>query len=177
MVDIAIGKWYYSKRGHLCRADDRLDDGTYVVTSHYTGNRISVSENEASFFKEAEEPATSPGTAIALQVASKTKNEDFDHLYEKYTNIVPGSIYKVQTTANKKRDDFVKVEGKMRVKKGMMLAKGSTRCKIFCIICGKERDIKVQEAFQVKYCEECKGIQKKKNLKKFLDKKHGKKTK
>ena len=70
-----------------------------------------------------------------------------DHIYQKYPHVIADSIYKTNT------DD-----------------KKQIRCKITCKTCGNERDIKIQDAFQVKLCLDCKGKKKKKETAKFLKK-------
>ena len=172
-MGLEINKWYYSKRGHLCRVDEILDDGNLVVTSHFTGNRLAIPPYQAKFFTPAKKPNTEPGTAIirqAFKVCKDAEGHEFDNLYEKYKNIIPGSIYRVQSTSGPTVEKLVKTEGKLRLKTTKVASKGCTRCKVTCIMCGGERDIKVQDAHIVKYCEQCCKTQKKNNLKKFLAK-------
>ena len=62
---IFIGDWYYSKRGHLCRAETiDLKDNSVTVTNHYTGNLIKITSDQIEYLKVAPEPNTRPGTAM-----------------------------------------------------------------------------------------------------------------
>jgi hypothetical protein len=67
-------------------------------------------------------------------------------------------------------EKLVEDRGKMILKKVKIATHGCTRCLVSCIMCGKDRDIKVQDAHVVKYCKDCCNTQKKNNLKKFLAK-------
>lgn len=164
-----VGSWYLSKRGSLARIDELLEDGEVLVTSHVTGNKIKVPPEQLLFFKPADEPDTEPGTLLLensdSDIVPNTTNK-YSDMYTKYPHVIDGSIYRVKNISNKEKK-FV------RGKKTKI--KGQVRCKIECILCGNERDIKVQDAFQVKYCLDCKNKKKRKNLDKFLKNKKNEK--
>jgi hypothetical protein len=178
---LEVGKWYNTKRNFLCVVDMIKQDGSVTVRSHLTGNYIDITKEQVEFFTEAEEPNTEPGVAL-MGEESKKSNEsgEYDHLYKKYPNIVKGSIYKVQSIASNANHTeelhYVNVNGKKRakIKKQKKTAKGATRCLITCQVdgCNNTRDIKIQDAFQVKTCDDCKNKKKKANLKKFLKRKN-----
>lgn len=166
------GSWYRTKRGNLCRAESLDEDGTVFVTSHFTGNLVPVPREQVLFFTSAEEPDTECGTMLIESKESDKGTEEntsaFSTIYSKYPHVVPGSVYKVKNVASTKDEPFI------RGKKTKI--KGQVRCKIRCQEdgCENERDIKVQDAFQVKKCLDCRSKKKKKDLKKFLDKKSSK---
>jgi hypothetical protein len=113
-----------------------------------------------------------------MQLIKEEKKDNYFELYKKYPHIIPDSVYFVKATGQKGATEVaVKIEGKMRLKKVKSGVKGATRCKIRCQTpgCKNTRDIKVQDAFQVKTCMECKNKKKQENLKEFISKK--KKTK
>lgn len=164
--------WYETKRKCLILLKSRKDDGCVDVISHQTGNTITVPPSQIIHFTPSSDPGTPCGTIITG--AEDTNNGSMldkvnVDLYSKYPHIVQGSIYKVQNISG--TDGTPAWERKMKGKK--INIKGQVRCKITCQEpdCTNERDIKVQDAFQVKKCEECKNKKRKKNLKKFLDKK------
>jgi hypothetical protein len=170
-----VGKWYRSKRGHLCRLELLHQDGSVTVTSHYTAHAIKINSEESQFLTETEPPETPAGTAMQL-IKEEQKDEYFD-MYKKYKHIVPDSIYCVKNIGQKSPTEVsFKVNGKTRVKKVKSGIKGATRCKIHCQTsgCKNTRDIKVQDAFQVTVCVECKTKKKKETLKAFLGKKKAK---
>jgi len=172
---IAIGEWYTTKRGHLCRVEKIDADGSVWVTSHYTGSllRIWPNSNQLECFTRAEDPGTQPGTALVSN-SDINGNGEHDWIYEKYPHVIPDSIYKVKDTSSSKEDmEFKKVDGKIRAKTVKKTKKAATRCRIRCTNegCKNERDIKVQDAFQVKVCDECKAKKRRKNLDKLLAKK------
>jgi hypothetical protein len=162
------GRWYKSKRGYLVYLEELVEDGSVKARSHTTGNIVDVPADQVLYFTLAEDPGTPCGTMLvngeASGSAADVKVQDqYSHVYDKYPHVIEGSVYKVKNVTNTKNEPFV------RGKKTQI--KGQVRCKILCEICGAERDIKVQDAFQVKICLECKSKKRKKNLKEFLDKK------
>ncbi|KKM81525.1 hypothetical protein LCGC14_1328910 [marine sediment metagenome] len=168
------GKWYNTKRNYLCRIDSISQDGTAWVTSHYTGNKMKVPEKQVKFFMIAEEPDTLPGTAVMEAVNTESAQNEYNTLYTKYPNIVQGSIYRVQANVKTKEEiEEFEVDGKKRHKFKKKIAKGSTRCLVICQMegCFNTRDIKIQDAFQVKQCIDCKKKKKKLELTSFLTKK------
>jgi len=167
-MSIDVGKWYHSKRGHLCRAELLHQDGSVTVTSHYTGNKVKLHAEEVKYLKETHEPNTPIGTALQI-INSEEKNEYFD-LYKKYKHVIPGSIYKVQSTNKSVKEKVFKVDGKTRVKTIKTSTASATRCKIKCQTpkCKNTRDIKIQDAWSVKFCEECRKAKKREYLKTFL---------
>ena len=170
MLKLKVGDWYLSKRGALCRVDEIPEEGNIIVTAHYSGSRLKIPREQAEFFKKTSKPTIEPGT-MALNSIPKKKIEDYDSLYEKYPHIIRGSIYNVKSVmANK--EELVVIDGKSRLKKNKV-AKGATRCKIKCETtkCKGTRDIKVQDAFHVHHCDECREVIRKENLKRFLEKK------
>ncbi len=126
----------------------------------------------------------------------------YNHYYTKYPSVIPDSIYKVTNVSNKdmetkeerETDAAMKKARGNRIRAAESLGitekqivkrlsadkkapiKGQIRCKIQCQEnnCNNERDIKIQDAFQVKKCLDCKNKKRKKNLKKFLDKQNKK---
>jgi hypothetical protein len=181
LTKIGVGEWYYTKRGHLCRVEKIDNRGHVFVTSHYTGSLVELypESGQIENFTPAPEPDTLPGTAITMSGSSEDNGKcgQYDKLYEKYPHIVHGSIYKVQKTNALVKEKLVKEDGRHKLKKKKNDARGETRCVIKCQTpgCKNTRDIKVQDAFQVKLCEDCKKKKRKKNLKKFLSKKKAKK--
>ena len=146
-TNLEIGEWYTSKRGHIFRLDDINKDGSVIVTAHTTGNKISIPEEETEYFTITDEPKTAPGTFLASSESKSPKDiKKETNTYEKYPHIIPGSIYKVKNSSPDKKGSF-KLKTSVR---------GATRCKIRCKECGAARDIKVQDAFQVKFCVDCK---------------------
>jgi hypothetical protein len=141
-----------------------------VVTAHYSGSQLTIPKSQAEFFKNAPSPKTKPGSAVCEHTLDDEEN--FEEMYDKYPNIVRGSIYRVKSNVKAPSEKIVKIEGKIRIKTGK-IASGATRCIVTCQSkgCKNQRDIKVQDAFQVKYCEECKRRIRKENLKEFLKKK------
>ena len=179
---IAIGEWYHTKRGHLCRVEKIDADGGVWVTSHYTGNLLNIWPNSGQLeqFLAAPEPDTAPGTAMVTVGSENGGSIEHDWIYEKYPHVIPGSVYKVKDNVKSKDEmEFKKVDGKIRAKTKKKVQKAATRCKIACTTegCNNERDIKVQDAFQVKVCIECKSKKRRKNLDKLLEKKGKKKKK
>jgi hypothetical protein len=169
MVKIKVGHWYLSKKGALCRVDEIPEEGEITVTAHYSGSRIKIPHAQAEFFTETSAPDIGPGMARMSSIPKK-KVENYEALYDKYPHIVKESIYIVKSMVTP-TEQLVKIDGKARLKKNKV-AKGSTRCKIKCQThgCKGTRDIKVQDAFQVKFCDKCKSAKKKDNLEKFLKK-------
>jgi hypothetical protein len=176
-MTIEVGKWYHTKRDFLCLIYILKQDESVIVQSHITGNYIFVPKEQTAFFKKAKKPDTEPGIALMDKKSEKANiSGEYDHLYLKYSNIVAGSIYKVQSTASNAQHteqlEYVNIDGKKRakIKKNKKTAKGATRCLVICQVegCSNTRDIKVQDAFQVKKCDECKKKKRKKDLKKFL---------
>ena len=167
---LMIGEWYYSKRKHLCRIE-KISSNVVEVTSHYTGHLCSIPLEDTKYLEKAPEPDTAPGTAIMETVEEDVKQ--YNSIYEKYPHVVEGSIYKVKNNiGNKDTEQTFKAEGKLRVKIKKGSVKGATRCKINCVACGTERDIKIQDAFQVRFCLECKKkIKKDKKFRELLIKK------
>lgn len=178
---LEVGKWYKTKREQLCRVDTIKQDGYAIVQSHFSGNFTIVPPDQITFFKEAETPDTAPGTVIAPKTEiTKVETEKHESLYDRYPNIVAGSIYKVQATTRPPQaapELIVRDDGKTRIKKKKLEIKGATRCLVKCQNCDNTKDIKVQDAFHVKLCDECKKKNKKKQLNKFLDKQKTKKAK
>jgi len=173
MKQLLEGEWYKSKRGHLFLVDTVHSDGTIMVTSHYTGNAFKLNSDQLPFVKgPVNPPKTAPGTAITENIENQDIN-GFSHIYDKYPHVVPGSVYKVKNTSASDKEEFIKIKGKLRVKKDKSNIKGATRCKIYCqeTGCSNTRDIKVQDAWQVTRCLECNKQKRKAGLKKFLDKK------
>lgn len=183
-IMLQIGEWYKSKRGHLCLIErmkkNRYGDEVVVATSHSTGNLIEIGIDSGQlehFVGPVPAPDTLPGTAIFGSGETKENGEvlgKYTHIYTKYPHVIPDSIYKVKNVGNKKEDEeIVWVNGKPRAKKQKMSIKGAVRCEIQCQIpgCKNTRDIKIQDCFQVKFCVECKGTKRKKELKKFLESK------
>lgn len=173
------GRWYRSKRKCLVLLDELKDDGSVVGISHVTGNKVSVPPEQVIYFTPDEDPGTPCGTILvtgedAENATSTNGGGGSSHfeMYDKYSHIIPGSIYKVQNVSG--TDGIPAWERKRKGKK--ISIKGQVRCKIRCQEpgCNNERDIKVQDAFQVKKCEACRDKKKKKNLEKFLDKKASK---
>lgn len=140
--------------------------------------------------------------------SSNSDVSKYAHNYIKYPHIVPDSIYRVKSTgAAQQHPMMAKINTALQYSKGnekvaaesvglslkemrkiinkysgKMIAKGQVRCLIKCQEpdCTNERDIKIQDVFQVKKCLECKNKKRKKNLDKFLknkDKDTKKKTK
>jgi len=158
---IEIGKWYATKRGFIVQIDDLYEDGQAKVISHRTGNPIVVSVHEISEFTPAENPGTPCGTVIDKDGNEKSRlDSSYGGLYAKYPHIVEGSIYRVQNTNSGVKQ---KIDLKRRARKTTV--KGQVRCKIWCQEpeCKNQRDIKVQDAFQVKKCDSCKKKTKKIN--------------
>jgi len=180
---IIIGEWYHTKRGHLCRIEKIDTDSTVWVTNHYTGNLVNIwpDSDQLEHFVAAPEPDTMAGTAMVTVGGENGGPSEHDWIYEKYPHVIPGSVYKVKDNVKSKEEmEFKKVDGKIRAKTKKKVQKAATRCKIACTTegCDNERDIKVQDAFQVKVCEECKSKKRRKNLDKLLEKKgKGKKKK
>ena len=166
---IAIGDWYYSKRGALCRVEQIKIDGTVTVTSHCTGHVINIPPDQAKYLKSAPEPNTAPGSAL-VKLQANEELIKYSPMYQKYPHIVPNSIYKVCNVGSSNQNNLIKIDGKLRYKSEKSKIRGAIRCKIKCQICGKTRDIKIQDVFQVIICLECKKKKRKKKLKKFLDK-------
>lgn len=178
---LEVGEWYKSKRGYVVFVEDinrkpkSKDTKEYAhVRVHTTGNILYLSEEQVSWFSKTEDPGTPCGTALLQHTESELTSisgksstiSKYDHIYTKYAHVVNGSVYRIQNVAQDKTPTW---EHKRKGKK--LNIKGQVRCKIECQNCGQERDIKVQDAFQVKLCLDCKGKKRKKNLKKFLDKK------
>ena len=165
-----LDKWYLSKRGSLIIVDELIKDGSIKARSHFTGNLIEIPPNQVLYFTPGEDPGTPCGTMLVQGNGDSGINNNVkeitkhNNVYSRYPHVVPDSIYKVKNITSKKEELFVR--GKKKT-----IIKGQVRCKILCEICKAERDIKVQDAFQVKLCLECKNNKRKKNLKKFLDKK------
>lgn len=170
------GKWYKSKRGYSILLWELLEDGSVIAQSHTTGNKVTVPPDQVLYFTLDEDPGTPCGTIMVGGESEGETPEEIakhDSVYAKYPHIIPGSVYKVQNVGVK--DNTPQWERKRKGKKTQI--KGQVRCKIRCQEpgCDNERDIKVQDAFQVKKCEACRDKKKKKNLEKFLDKKKVKK--
>lgn len=159
---LEYGNWYATKRGFIIKVEDLHDDGQAKVISHRTGNPIVVSANEISQFTIVEDPGTPCGTIIGDGGEIKdSMNSSYNGLYIKYPHIVEGSIYRVQSVGSNNNSD----EKAIRKRRGHKTTiKGQVRCKILCQEpgCKNQRDIKVQDAFQVKKCDECKKKSKKK---------------
>ncbi|MCK5614244.1 hypothetical protein KAR91_70920 [Candidatus Pacearchaeota archaeon] len=174
-IDVIPGAWYLSKRNHIAQAIELLESGGIMVLVHTTGNKVEVWPEQIQHFRKTKEPNTPAGTFMLECDENETVNntkeiqiqDQYSHVYRKYSRVIHGSVYKVKNVTNRRNEPFV------RGKKTTI--KGQVRCKINCEICGSERDIKVQDAFQVKLCLECKNKKRKKNLKKFLDKKENNK--
>lgn len=177
---VEVGSWYKSRKGYVVKVIDidihprfKKDKRKYVhARSHETGNVVYLEEEQVSWFVPTEEPKIPEGTQIIpiehlerkhatkAQVV-KQKNES---LYDKYPHIIPGSIYQVENVYGDTDPKWKKKrEGKS------LESKGATRCKIKCD-CGGERDIKVQDAFQVRKCSTCKENMKKEKSKEALQK-------
>lgn len=167
------GRWYKSKRGCIILVDEIRENGDVIAISHVTGNKIAVPPEQVIYFTPTEDPGTPCGTIMVTgedaSGSTSSNGAGYSDLYSKYPHVVPGSIYKVQNVSG--TDGIPTWERKRKGKK--ISIKGQVRCKIICQEpdCKNERDIKVQDAFQVKKCEACRDKKKKKNLKKFLDKK------
>lgn len=168
------GRWYNSKRGSLCLLEELMEDGSAKARSHFTGNLVEVPPNQLLYFTHAEDPGTPCGTMLVQNGENGVNGNSeeiarYSDVYTKYPHVIPGSVYKVQNIGTK--ESMPQWERKRKGKK--VEIKGQVRCKIQCQEpgCSNERDIKVQDAFQVKKCEACRDKKKKKNLKKFLDKK------
>jgi len=182
-MSVEQGQWYNSKRGHLCHVESVNQDGSIVAISHYTGHSIDIPKEQVEFFSEAKAPETACGVAMIdgasdVDTATSAKHNS---MYEKYPHIVPGSIYKMKDNIKSKEDmEFKKIDGKMRAKtiKKDKTKAAATRCVVRCTMegCTNTRDVKVQDVFQVKACEDCKNKKRKKNLDRMLEKK-GKVTK
>jgi len=162
---IVEGEWYKSLRGHLFVVSFVKPDGNVVGVGHMSGNTITIPPEQVAKFTKAEDPGTACGTMVSNEsannaVARVSKN---DNLYAKYPHIIPGTIYQVQNVSSEKLPEW---ERKRQGKK--LEIKGQTRCKIKCIDCGEERDIKIQDAFQVKTCLNCRSAKRKKQLTSFL---------
>ena len=156
---VEANKWYKSKKGALIRVDQVNADGTVIGTSHFTGNIIRVSADEAGFFTPTDAPETAPGMMIVKE--KKENNPINESTYAKYPHIIPGSIYRVKNIQSQEKEATAYVRNKK------ISIHGAIRCKIRCK-CGKERDIKVQDAFQVSRCLDCVKADKKKKLDKML---------
>jgi len=169
MVKLKVGHWYLSKKGYLCRIDEIPEVGDISVTAHYSGTRIKVPIEQAKFFTQTSTPDIRPGMARMTNIPKK-KVENYESLYEKYPHLVRDSIYIVKSMVTP-TEQLVKIDGKARLKKNRV-EKGATRCQIRCQThgCRNTRDIKVQDAFQVKFCDKCKSAKKKDSLEKFLKK-------
>ena len=170
MVKLKVNHWYISLKGAICRIDEIPNEGDILVTAHYSGSRINVPREQTKYFKETKKPDTEPGTVITSKKPNENKLTNNETIYKKYPNIIKDSIYEVQSSV-KPVEQIVKVNGRVTIGK-TKAAKGATRCKVKCQTpgCKGIRDIKVQDAFQVKFCTKCKDTQKKENLKKFLKK-------
>jgi len=178
---LEVGSWYKSKRGFILKIVDiapkqhnKFDKREYAHSiSHGTGNIVFVDEEQVSWFTLTEDPGTPCGTMLVGDQktdehtpAKKQELIKYDDIYSKYPHVVPGSIYKVQNISQEKAPSWE------RKRKGQKLSiKGQVRCKIICGKCKGERDIKVQDAFQVKLCLDCRGKKRKTELNKFLAKK------
>lgn len=168
-----LGKWYRSKRGHLVLLEELVEDGSIIARSHFTGNPVKVPANQVLYFT----PAEDPGTPCGIIMMENKEDEDnspkeiikYNNIYNKYPHIIIGSVYRMQNISTK--DNTPQWERKRKGKK--LQIKGQVRCKIRCQEpgCNNERDIKVQDAFQVRKCESCRDKKKTRNLKKFLNRK------
>lgn len=154
---LQIGSWYTSKMGALCKIDGIHEDGSVDVVSHSTGKKIAVPKEQAEHFTPTNDPKTPVG--LLLMKEEDVKHKDYTKTYEKYPHIIKGSIYCMKDVGAEIKD--------LMIRKQKVTIKGSTRCKILCA-CGKERDIKVQDAFQVNQCEDCRGKKRKIKLQKML---------
>ena len=171
-VKLLIGEWYRSKRGHLFLVENIESNNSIIVTSHYTGNLFKLNNNQLPFVVgPVQAPKTPLGTAITTQPNEQQDDENgFNHIYNKYAHVILDSVYKVKNTGGADKKDFIKIEGKLRSKKRKFSVRGATRCKIACQTegCNNTRDIKVQDAFQVKLWSDCKNKKRKSNLNKFI---------
>ena len=143
-AELIIGNWYTSKRGSLVRLDSVNDTGI-VVTSHMTGRQVLLDNVAAKALTPATKPENPPGTIIIASVMN------VEEVYKKHPQVVPGSIYNLSRGCGIANDVIT-----------------GTRCKIKCL-CGKERDIRLQDAHQVTKCIDCYKEDKKKKLKKFVE--------
>lgn len=167
---VVEGCWYKTKRNCLICVLKLNEDGTIIVESHLTANRIIVPQEQYVYFTLAEDPGTPSGVKLLESTESKVMGtvggiNRYNSLYDKYPHIIKNSIYTMQ---NINREGTPKWEKKREGKKTQI--KGQVRCKITCQSpgCNNERDIKVQDAFQVKFCEQCKTKVKKENLAKLI---------
>jgi hypothetical protein len=165
-VPIEAGMWYTSKRGSLFKVKELHEDGWITGISHLTGTEVKIPPEQVYWINPADEPDTEPGMLLMGGSSDDTEKANgvahkYAHLYNKYSHIKPGSIFRVK---NIKGDDTP------NWKKKKIQIKGQVRCVIVCE-CGNEREIKVQDAFQVKKCIECKKRKRRKSLDKFLEKK------
>lgn len=168
------GGWYTTKQDRLALLEELSDNGFVKARSHFSGNLIDIPPEQVIYFKKAEDPGTICGTLLITADSTNDVEETSKHnnTYLKYPHVIPGSIYKVQ---NNVKDTTPTWERKRKGKK--ITIRGQVRCKIICQEpgCSNERDIKIQDAFQVKKCETCRDRKKKKSLNKFLKNKKDKK--
>lgn len=167
---VMVGAWYKSRAGHPVLIDSLCEDGSVKIISHSTGNILEIPPYQVIHFTLSSDPGTPCGVVIVendveLDVKQNSVNTD---LYVKYPHIVAGSIYKMQ---NMTSSSTIPAWERKRSGKKINI-KGQVRCKIICQKpgCSNERDIKVQDAFQVKVCDECRKRKRKKNLNEFLNK-------
>lgn len=167
---ITPGEWYHTKRGRLVICKKLMECGCAIVTSHYSGNDILLRGDQLIYFKKTSSPKTPCGTMlinnpndstsrVTTRYIKESTQKKHDAIYKKYPHVIPGSIYQAKSI----RKDVVKqYEKKVFNKKSKIL--GQTRCKIACIHCGAERDIKVQSCFNTKICLDCKAAGKKSKI-------------
>lgn len=149
--NIIVGKWYYSRRGHLFLVYELCESGYIIAIAHISGNKIKISPEQLYHAMPADVPKIPPGMLLSSELDNKklkqknNRTATHQHLYEKYSHIVIGSVYSIRKTGSKSS------------KKSKSTHKGEMRCKIICQEnkCNNERDIKVQDAFQVKRCKDC----------------------
>lgn len=169
------GNWFLSKNGSLCRLDALPKNGEWfaVVTSGFTKNQLKIPAQEITFFtptnpptdkkneedeklkakiaerlrlkedknakkavekaaKKVEKQLQKEADGVSVNAPKQPKPvKDDNTFYQKYPHVIHNSIY-FDTEVNKKK------------------------CKIKCTKCGNERSIKVQDAFIVKLCLDCK---------------------
>jgi hypothetical protein len=159
--------WYLTKRNYIILVKTLLDNGSIAAISHKTGNKVIIQPEEIIYLKSTTDPGIPCGTFIAT-IKSNVRgninkinkiNASDSKAYSKYPHIINGSIYRVENTNSGTK--IQKWERKLNNQK--VVIKGQVRCRIKCQRpgCVNERDIKIQDAFQVRFCADCKKIEQK----------------